>query len=86
VSAWLKTTGISEAPTIFARFDLGGSQLVAHTTSEGAYRFVSSVLTAPPGARRLTIRLRLERDATGTAYFDDSLVEPLDERHLRSSA
>jgi hypothetical protein len=77
VSAWLKTTGLSAPPTISARFDTGGNQMVARTTSEGAYRYVSAVLTAPTGAQRLTVRIRLDRDSTGIAYFDDLLVEPL---------
>ena len=78
VSAWLKTTGLSEAPTISARFNVGGNQIVAQSTSEGAYRFVSSILTAPPGAERLTIRLRLDTGVTGAAYVDDLLIEPLE--------
>jgi hypothetical protein len=50
---------------------------VAPETSEGAYRYVSGEVTAPPGAKRLTIRLQLVQGATGTAYFDDLLLEPL---------
>jgi hypothetical protein len=53
VSAWLKTAGLTIAPTIFAWFDVGGNQIVAQTTSEGVYRYVSSELIAPAGARPL---------------------------------
>jgi hypothetical protein len=78
VSAWLKTGGLTVAPTIVGRFDTGGGdQSVAPETSEGAYRYVSGEVTAPPGAKRLTIRLQLVQGATGTAYFDDLLLEPL---------
>ena len=77
ISAWLKTAGLSAPPSIVARFDTGGNRVVAQTTSEGTYRYVSAELTASAGAQRLTIRLRLDRGTTGTAYFDDLLVEPL---------
>jgi hypothetical protein len=77
VSAWLKTAGLTAAPTLVARFEGGGDQVVARRLSEGAYRFVSGEVAAPVGAARLTIRLHLERGASGTAYFDDVLVAPL---------
>ena len=47
------------------------------TTSDGTYRLRRAEITAPPGAQRLTIRLRLDTGTTGTAYFDDLLVELL---------
>lgn len=64
---------------MFARFDTGGNQAVASGAAEGAYRYVSRELSPPPmGARRLTIRLRMEAGTTGVAYVDDILVEPLE--------
>lgn len=79
VSAWLKThgLGVDFEPRIFARCAGGSEQVVAQTTSEGRYAYVSREITAPRGADRLTIGLRLKKGAIGTAYFDDLLVEPL---------
>jgi hypothetical protein len=45
--------------------------------SPGAFRLIGGELDAPAGAERVTVRLRLERGASGTAYFDDLLVIPL---------
>jgi hypothetical protein len=78
ISAWLKTTGLTVAPTLSARFDSGSEEIVAQDTSEGTFRIVDRVLDAPPGgATRLTLRLHLEAGADGVAYFDDLLVIPM---------
>jgi hypothetical protein len=78
VSAWVKTEGLDAAPTIRVCFDNGGERTVSQILSEGAYRYVSAVVPAPAGAKQLTLRLRLEANLAGTAYFDDLLIEPLE--------
>jgi hypothetical protein len=77
ISVWLKTAGLTDAPTITTRFDTGDGDVRELGLSEGAYRCVSTVVGAPPSAERLTVRLQLPPGATGTAYFDDLLVEPM---------
>ena len=77
ITAWLRTDGISAAPTVSARFDTDSDQIVANETSDGAFRLVGRELAAPPGAERLTLQLRLAKGVSGTAYFDDLLVVPV---------
>jgi hypothetical protein len=77
ITAWLKTVNLTASPTMFARFDTGGNRVIASETSPGAFKLIGRELDAPAGAQRLTVRLRLERGASGTAYFDDLLVSPL---------
>ena len=77
ITAWLRTDGISAAPTVSARFDTGSDQIVANETSDGTFRLVGRELAAPPGAERLTLQLRLAKGVSGTAYFDDLLVVPV---------
>ena len=77
ITAWLRTDGISAAPTMSARFDTGSDHIVANETSDGAFRLVGRELAAPPGAERLTLQLRLAKGVSGTAYFDDLLVVPV---------
>ena len=77
ITAWLRTDGISAAPTMSARFDTGSDQIVANETSDGAFRLIGRELAAPPGAERLTLQLRLAKGVSGTAYFDDLLIVPV---------
>ncbi len=85
VSGWIKTSGLAVAPTYNIRF-LGssgqnmGTRSVAAITSEGAYAYVShDFLPAdiPAGAASISVELRLDEVTTGTAFFDDLMVEPL---------
>ena len=77
VTAWLKTVDVSEPPTISARFDVGGNLIVSQQVSDGAWRRVGGVIDVPPGAQRLSVRVRIERGTTGTTYLDDVLVVPV---------
>lgn len=77
ITAWLKTVGLTASPTISARFDTGGNRVIAAETSLGSFKLIRRELDAPAGTQRLTVRLRLKRGASGTAYFDDLLVSPL---------
>jgi hypothetical protein len=85
VSAWLKTEGLSTAPTLNVRLRGAagqnlGTRSVATTLSESGYTWVSRVLTSsdlPAGTASLTVEIRLETLPTGTAWFDDVMVEPI---------
>lgn len=85
VSGWVKTTGLGTAPTFNIRF-LGasgqnlGTRAVAAVTSEGGYTYVSREFLAgdiPAAAALLSVELRLDQVSSGTAFFDDLMVEPL---------
>ena len=82
MSAWLKTVGLGVGfePTFFARFGGGSEQVVARTTSEGQYTYVSREFTAPPSAERLTIGLHLKKEQSApptstTSSSSPSLIE-----------
>lgn len=77
ITAWLKTVNLTASPTIFARFDKGGNHVIANETSPGVFKLIGGEVDAPAGAQRLTVRLRLEKGVSGTAYFDDLLVSPV---------
>jgi len=79
VAAWVRTVGLSVAPTIEARFDRGSDQALETTLAPGGFRHFSRTVTAPAGASELTLTIRLPGpNGVGTAYIDDVLVEPLD--------
>ena len=85
VSGWVKTRGLSTAPTFNVRFlDASrhnlGTRGIAAITSEGAYTYVSHELTAaeiPAAAALMNVEIGLAQLASGTALFDDILVEPI---------
>jgi PKD domain len=85
VSGWVKTTGLDTAPTYNVRF-LGasgqnlGTRSIAALTSEGAYTYVSRELLAgdiPAAAALLSVELMLDQVSSGTAFFDDLMVEAI---------
>jgi hypothetical protein len=75
VSGWIMTKGLSGPAAIQIKFSNSGEHDLA-ATSEGEYTFVSEEFDFP-GATSLTVKPFLGRGVTGTAYFDDLLVEPL---------
>src|SRR5262249_55421399 len=85
VSGWIKTSGLAVAPRYSIRFygSAGqnmGTTTVAAVTSEGAYSYVShDYLPAdiPAGVASISVELQLDEVTTGTAFFDDLMVEPL---------
>jgi hypothetical protein len=85
VSGWVKTSGLGTAPTFNVRFlDASrhnlGTRGIAAITSEGAYTYVSHELTAaeiPAAAALLTVEIGLVHVVSGTAFFDDIMVEPI---------
>jgi hypothetical protein len=88
VSGWLQTAGLGTAPTFHVRFlGAGGGNLgtrsVASSPSEGAYTFLTRDLLdadIPAGTAMLAVELRLGAVASGTAWFDDLMIEPLGEK------
>ena len=87
LTAWLRTEGVSQAPTITARFDVEGDVIIAEESSENEWSLVGRIIDVPAGAERLTLRVRVERGTTGTTYVDDFLVVPVgaDDREATGS-
>jgi len=85
VSGWVKTVGLRTAPTYEVRF-LGASgqsldtRSIAAITSKGTYSHVSRDLLAtdiPAASAMVRVEIRLEQVSSGTAFFEDLLVEPI---------
>jgi hypothetical protein len=85
VSAWVKTTGLSAAPTMKLLL-LGSSGQTLATraltvpVSEGQYGYVSRTLLPadiPAGTTSLSLEIELPQLAQGSAFIDDVMVEPL---------
>ena len=85
VSGWLKTTGLGTPPTFNVRF-LGksgqnlGTRSVSAINSDDAYTYVSRDFLdgdIPAAAVLLNVELRLDPVTSGTAFFDDVMIEPL---------
>lgn len=85
VSAWVKTTGLSAAPTVKVVLLGSSGQTLATRAltvplSEGQYGYVSRTLAPsdmPVGTASLSLVIELPQLTDGTAFIDDVMVEPL---------